>query len=170
MRALVDLNRWCYFKFSLWFLTSLKCSVVFPAVFRVAFIRVLYFNSNSPWTHVCRCMWGVVVLFYLHEMLLTKRDNHVFGKAIFYCFKQKQKVNFSDLVTFWGSRIYIKLFNLLICEKIILAAWINFMISVHCKFSKWTKLDGGVINLFESNMLGNTKWKQITVDLHVEIG
>lgn len=32
LRAVVVLNRWCYFKFFLWFLTSVKCSVASPGV------------------------------------------------------------------------------------------------------------------------------------------
>lgn len=103
LRAIVVLNRWCFFKFFLWFLTSLKCGVASPTVFRVTFIHVLYSSSNSPWTHVCRCVWGVVALFYLHEMLLTKHDNHVLGKAVFYCFKQEAKNQLCWLCNFLGK-------------------------------------------------------------------
>lgn len=49
---------------------------------------------------------------------------------------RKQKIKFSDFVTFWGSRTYIKLFNLFICEKILLATLINFTVLLHDKFSK----------------------------------
>lgn len=103
LRAIVFLNRWYYSKYFPWFLTLLKCSVVSPAVFRVAFLPVLYSSSNSSWTHVCRCVWGVVLLFYFHEMLLTKHGNHVFGKAVFYCFKQEAKNQIFWLCNFLGK-------------------------------------------------------------------
>lgn len=104
LRAIVVLNRWCYSRFFPWFFTWMKCSVASSAVFRVAFIHVPYSSSNSSWTRVCRCVWGVVVLFYLHELLLTKRDNHVFGKAVFYCFKQEAKNQLFWLCSFLGKQ------------------------------------------------------------------
>lgn len=92
LSAIVVLSRWCHFKFFPWFLTSLKCSVASSVVqFSELHFSMCFTPVPTLLEPTCGGVWGVVVLFYLHEMLLTKPDNHVFGKAVFYCFKQEAK-------------------------------------------------------------------------------
>lgn len=101
LRAVVVLSRWCYFNF--FSLTFNWSAVLYPLLFSELHLSMCFTPVPTLLEPTCGGVWGVVVLFYLHEMLLTARDNHVFGKAVFYCFKQKAKNQLFWLCNFLGK-------------------------------------------------------------------
>lgn len=172
LSAIVVLSRWCYFQFFflIFNVTEVQCCVPCCLQSCIYPCALLQFQLLGPRVGVCEGWWYCFIFMRccLQNVITTCLGRLFY--TVLYCFKQEAKNQLFWLCNSLGKYDLYQIISFTHLWKAYsgnLDKLYSICIISFLSEQSWT---GVVINLFESNMLGITKWKKIIVDLHVEIG